>query len=98
MIRIIYSWKVEPEKLETFIETWKKTTNKIHEEVEGARGSFMLQHEKDSTEIKTVAKWDSLQNWEKFWHEGNHSQMGKMHDLGKRISVEIFKEIEDFTK
>ena len=60
MIRIIYNWKVEPEKLELFIETWKRTTNKIHEEVEGARGSFMLQNDKDTKEIKTIARWDSL--------------------------------------
>lgn len=98
MIRIIYSWKVEPEKLELFIETWKRTTNKIHEEVKGARGSFMLQNDKDIREIKTIARWDSLNDWKKFWHDGNHSQMGSMHDLGTRISVEIFKEVDDFTR
>lgn len=98
MIRIIYSWKVVPKNLEVFIETWKRTTNKIHEEVKGARGSFMLHNHEDSTAIKTVAKWDSLDDWEHFWHKGNHSQMGAMHDLGERISVEIFDEVDDFTK
>lgn len=97
MIRILYNWKVAPDKLALFIETWKRTTNKIHKEVKGARGSFMIQSGSDSTAIKTIARWDSLDDWEKFWHEGNHSQMGSMHDLGKRVSVEIFKEIDDFT-
>ena len=73
MIRVIYNWNVVPEKLELFIETWKRTTNKIHKEVKGARGSFMVQH------------------------ESNHSQMESMHDLGERVSVEIFREIDDFT-
>ena len=98
MIRIIYTWNVEPENLEQFIEIWKKTTNKIHDEVKGARGSFMLQNDKDGKEIKTIARWDSLEDWKKFWHEGNHSQMGSMHDLGERVSVEIFKEVDDFTR
>ena len=98
MIRIIYSWKVEPEKLEFFVETWKRTTNRIHEEVQGARGSFMLQHDKDTREIKTIARWDSLDDWKKFWHDSNHSQMQSMHDLGERVSVEIFREIDDFTR
>ncbi|WP_190809279.1 antibiotic biosynthesis monooxygenase [Flagellimonas sp. S3867] len=98
MIRIIYNWKVAPKNLELFIETWKRTTNRIHEEVEGARGSFMLQNHEDSTIIKTIARWDSLEDWKKFWNEGNHSQMGSMHDLGKRVSIEIFKEVDDFTK
>ena len=98
MIRIIYSWKVEPKNQELFIETWKRTTNKIHEEVKGARGSFMLQNDNDSREIKTIARWDSLNDWKKFWHESKHIQMGSMHDLGERVSVEVFREIDDFTK
>ena len=98
MIRIIYSWKVAPEKLELFIETWKSNTNKIHEEVAGARGSFMLQNDEDTREIKTIARWDSLDDWKRFWHENNHSQMGSMHDLGERVSVEVYREVDDFTR
>ncbi|MDW3646053.1 MAG: antibiotic biosynthesis monooxygenase [Bacteroidia bacterium] len=98
MIRIIYSWKVAPEKRDLFIETWKKTTNHIHEEVKGARGSFMLQGEEDRGEIKTIARWDSLQDWEKFWKDSKPDQMQSMHELGERTSVEIFREVEDFTR
>ena len=98
MIRIIYSWKVEPEKLDLFIETWKRTTNQIHEDVKGARGSFMLQNDKDFREIKTIARWDSLNDWEKFWNKSKPSQMRTMHELGERISVEIFREVDDFTR
>ncbi|MEM9545177.1 MAG: antibiotic biosynthesis monooxygenase [Bacteroidota bacterium] len=98
MIRIIYSWKVEPENLELFIDTWKKTTNKIHEEIKGARGSFMLQDENDTKNIKTIARWDSLDDWERFWNDSKPRQMSTMHDLGERISVEIFNEVDDFTR
>ena len=98
MIRIIYSWKVEPENLDLFIETWKRTTNKIHEEVKGARGSFMLQNEEDSKVIKTIARWDSLNDWKAFWQDSKPSQMQSMHDLGERVSVEIFREVDDFTR
>jgi heme-degrading monooxygenase HmoA len=98
MIRIIYSWKVAPENLSLFIETWKKTTNKIHQEVKGARGSFMLQNDKDASEIKTIARWDTLDDWKQFWQKSNPSQMRSMHDLGERVGVEVFKEIDDFTK
>lgn len=98
MIRIIYTWTVAPEQLDGFIETWKKTTNKIHEEVEGARGSFMLQNAGSNTEIKTIARWDSLEHWERFWKDSRPSQMDTMHDLGERVSVEVFKEVDDFTR
>ena len=98
MIRIIYSWKVVPENQDIFKETWKMTTNKIHEEVKGARGSFMIQSDKNTEEIKTVARWDCLEDWKRFWQEKRQKQMGKMHELGERTSVEIFQEVADFTK
>ena len=98
MIRIIYNWKVQDSEIDAFIATWKKTTNYIHENVKGARGSFMLQAEDDSTEIKTIARWDSLEDWKRFWKESNPVEMQSMRKFGERISVEIFKEIGDFTK
>ena len=98
MIRIIYSWNVEPSKQEAFIETWKRTTNTIHEEVQGARGSFMLQGAENSNEIKTIARWDSLDDWKAFWQGSSRQQMGSMHELGERTAVEIFKEVDDFTR
>ena len=98
MIRIIYNWKVAPENLDKFIETWKRTTNKIHEEVEGARGSFMIQNDLDPTKIKTIARWDSVDHWKAFWQGSNPSQMMSMRELGERGEVEIYREIEDFTR
>lgn len=98
VIRIIYSWQVEPENLELFIETWKRTTNSIHKEVKGARGSFMLQNDEDTRVIKTIARWDSLTDWKRFWQDSDPSQMQSMRELGERVSVEIFREVDDFTK
>ena len=98
MIRIIYNWKVKAENLDLFIATWKKTTNHIHQEVKGARGSFMLQSEEDQGQIKTIARWDSIEDWKKFWKDSQPSQMLSMHELGERTSVEVFKEVDDFTR
>jgi len=98
MIRIIYSWKVPPENLELFTQTWKRTTKQIHKNVTGARGSFMLQSDSDTTAIKTIARWDCLEDWEQFWQDSKPSQMQAMHDLAERTSVEIYNEVEDFTK
>ena len=90
MIRIIYHWKVDPENLEDFINIWKVTTNKIHEEVKGARGSSMIKNADDGTDIKTVARWDSLDDWKQFWKDSKPSQMSSMHELGKRGKVEFY--------
>ena len=98
MVRIIYSWHVAPENLNLFIKTWKETTNQIHKEVTGARGSFMLQNEGNGCDIKTIARWDTLDDWKNFWQDSKPTQMETMHELGKRVSVDIYREVDDFTR
>ena len=97
MIRVIYRWQVELENFEEFKRVWSVTTNQIHESVPGALGSFMLQACESKSEVLTVAKWDSIESWKKFWGNKNPKEMEEMQMLGKRISVEIYDEIEDYT-
>ena len=42
MIRVVYRWRVAEEDFPRFQEAWAHTTNRIHETVPGALGSFML--------------------------------------------------------
>lgn len=98
MFRIVYTWQVEPEDFETFRHEWRITTNRIHETVKGARGSFMIRLVDNPSEVVTIAKWDSLEDWQTFWGNSNPEQMQTMKSLGKRISVEAFEEIEDHTR
>lgn len=98
MIRVVYTWHVEPENLKLFIETWKVTTNKIHKTVLGARGSFMLKNYENQKEIKTIARWNAMKDWRAFWGSKNPKQMQFMHQLGKRVSVETYEEIDDYTQ
>ena len=98
MIRIVYRWRVAPEKFDEFQDTWRATTNHIHETVPGALGSFMLRSQGDDTEVLTIARWDSLAAWEAFFKGDNPAQMTRMRELGTRLSVEAFDEIEDHTR
>ena len=98
MVRIIYNWFVETENLENFKESWRYTTNKIHNSVSGAKGSFMLQKKSNPNEILTIAKWEKLSDWENFWGTETPTDMYKMHKLGTRLSHEVYDEIEDYTK
>lgn len=98
MVRIIYRWQVEPENFEKFKSIWSTTTNSIHESVEGALGSFLLRSYTDTTEVLTIAKWDSLESWKNFWGNAKPKEMEAMRKLGKRVSAEAFEEIEDYTR
>ena len=98
MIRVIYRWEVQPGDFEEFRHAWRATTNHIHASVEGALGSFMLRGRDGDTEVLTVARWKSLESWQAFWGDRNPAQMQGMRSLGKRVSVEVYDEIEDHTR
>ena len=98
MVRVIYKWKVVPENFEAFQKTWTATTNRIHETVKGAQGSFLLRATENKSEVLTIAKWDSLEDWKSFFANQNPESMQAMRNLGDRIAVEAYEEIEDHTK
>lgn len=69
----------------------------IHEPVDGARGSFLLQEEGNPGKILTIARWDSLKDWKAFWKSENPQEMLAMRNLGERISVRAYDEFADYT-
>ena len=80
-----------------FVGAWKQTTTSIRETVRGARGSFMLQSRENPERIITIARWDSVEDWQSFFQGHVPAKMDKMHELGRRVSVEAYDEISDFT-
>ncbi|TMP38987.1 antibiotic biosynthesis monooxygenase family protein [Pseudoalteromonas rubra] len=97
MFRVIYRWHVPTENIAEFQATWCATTDAIHESVQGALGSFMLQSADDPNKVLTIAKWRSRADWIHFWDNSNPEQMHKMRLLAERISVETFDEVADRT-
>jgi len=97
MIRVIYRWQVKPENFNNFEKEWLSTTNRIHAEVKGALGSFMLKSIDNQNEVLTIAKWVSHESWKRFWGNTNPIEMEGMRNLGAFISVEAFEEIKDHT-
>lgn len=98
MIRVIYRWEVQPRDFEDFRRVWSATTNRIHDSVPGALGSFMLRASSRDSEVLTVAKWESEQSWKKFWGKQDPEEMQEMRTLGKRVSVKAYNEIDDYTR
>lgn len=98
MIRVIYHWRVNPSDFSEFRNVWKNTTNRIHESVPGALGSFMLRARGNEHELITMARWDSYESWRKFWGDRKPREMEVMQNLGERLSVEVYEEIDDFTR
>ena len=98
MIRVVYRWRVAPENFTAFEQSWSATTNRIHETVPGALGSFLLRGVEDESVVLTVAKWDSLESWKTFWQGSNPKEMVEMGTLGERLSAVAYEEVEDHTR
>ncbi len=97
MVRVIYEWQVNAENISAFREAWKQTTTMIHKSVRGARGSFLVQEVDKPGKILTIARWDSLADWQAFWESENPREMSRMRELGRRISVTAYDEFADYT-
>lgn len=98
MIRVIYRWEVAPDDFDAFNNAWRRTTHRIHASIAGALGSFLVRACDKRSEVLTVARWTSMDAWAAFWGNADPQAMQEMRKLGKRISVEVFDEIEDHTR
>ena len=97
VIRVVYTWRVSAENHMEFVAAWKQATTSIRETVRGARGSVMLRSRDNPERITTIARWDSVEDWQSFFQGDVPEKMNKMHELARRISVEAYDEIDDFT-
>ncbi len=97
MIQVIYTWEVAVENQAAFLSAWEKTTVAIREATPGARGSFCIVSVDKPTEILTVAKWDTLDEWKAFVKEARLTSMKEMHGLGRQVSSKAYLQQGDFT-
>ncbi|GAB2646278.1 antibiotic biosynthesis monooxygenase family protein [Vibrio panuliri] len=98
MFRVIYEWRVSLERKDEFQKIWSSVTDDIHQSVEGALGSFMLQSSDVPEKVLTVAKWRSKTDWQAFWGNSNPEKMQQMREIAERVAVETYDEIEDRTQ
>ena len=97
MIRIIYRWKVEPERKEQFVTAWRSATRAIHAETPGALGSFCLENIGEPDELLTVALWRTEQHWRDFIGAAPDGPMAAIHRIGKLLSATPYDQLGDET-
>ncbi|GAB5488087.1 MAG: hypothetical protein Pars2KO_16570 [Parasphingorhabdus sp.] len=98
MFHVIYKWSVPSENKTAFLTNWEKTTNHIHDTVDGALGSFCVEAIDDPNMLLTIAKWQTREQWETFIGNAKTGSMKNMHALAEQVSAEGFNELGDQTK
>ncbi len=97
MIRVVYRWKIEPDRQAEFENTWRHMTRAIHEDVAGALGSICLQAIDTPDEMVTIATWETEDQWRSFIQEAKRDSMKKLHALASLIDVSPYFEVGDET-
>ena len=93
MIRVIYRWRVDPERVEDFAAWWHEGTLRIRSTYPGALGSTLLAPTTDSSHFVAVARWESVEALEAFWANPD----GPPFDGAELMSAEVFDEVDDLT-
>lgn len=95
MIRVMYHWRVSEENREKFRAAWEKTTLRIRDTVEGARGSMFLESADDPGVVITMALWEGPEQWTSFMATTSDSHMVAMHSFAEKTATEVYNLIED---
>jgi heme-degrading monooxygenase HmoA len=65
MIRVVYRWTVERPRADAFVAAWWEATRYIQQGCPGAHGSFLLKSTLEADVYIAVARWDSLEAWQR---------------------------------
>ena len=97
MIRVIYTWTVAPDQMNTFESTWRETTRRIHYGTPGALGSFCLRSIDDPTAVLTIALWNTEAQWRQFIERAKTGSMKRLHAIATHVSVAAYHQVGDET-
>jgi heme-degrading monooxygenase HmoA len=97
MIQVIYRWRVQEGREQTFAQAWTQGTRAIRSTFKGAHGSVLLRSHRHPSEYVGIATWDSLADVQVFW-DSEHPDPEASRTVSETctfVSREIFDEIRD---
>ena len=93
MIRVIYRWDVEADARDNFIQEWRRMTEWIRSEFDGACGSTLVEPMDATESLVGIARWTSPEHLAAF-----RENAGSLHLPGATLtSMEILTEIVHLT-
>ena len=99
MLRVIYRWKVDPDRFEEFREAWEAMTEAIRAQRLGARGSMLLRDPDRPDEVMAIATWESRAHWEEAGKQPScHPEAGqRMKAASQFLSGTPYEVVADLT-
>ena len=97
MIQVIYRWQVKNGQEQTFARAWTQGTRVIRATFKGARGSVLLQSQRDTSNFVGIATWERLEDVQAFWSSAHPDPEAFriVSETGTFLSREVCDEIQD---
>jgi heme-degrading monooxygenase HmoA len=93
MIRVLYRWRVDPDRYEEFARWWHEGTLRIRSVQPGAMGSTLCRPMPPTDRVAAIARWRSLEDLERFWQ----SPGGAGFEWAELEEVEVVDEVDHLT-
>jgi len=93
MIRVVYRWRLDPDRCADFAHWWHQMTLRIRSDQPGAMGSTLLRPGQDQAHLVGLARWESEEQLVAFW-----ARMSPLEFPGAELeSMEILEELDHLT-
>jgi len=70
VIRILYRHEVAPGTEAAFVEAWERCKSKMLGRAHGALEASLFRSEGTTGEFVSMTRWESLEDFERYWGEG----------------------------
>jgi antibiotic biosynthesis monooxygenase (ABM) superfamily enzyme len=94
MIRVVYRWRVKPDRHAEFVQWWHEGTLRIRSDHVGSMGSTLCNPSPPGNEVVAIARWRSHEDLQRFWE----SPGGSEFPWAEMQSIEILEEVDHLTR
>jgi heme-degrading monooxygenase HmoA len=99
MVRVTYTWQLEPGQEERFQTLWSEITLQMRRLRQGACGSLLLRSAEAPHRYLAVARWRSYDDWRASRQQPSVTPeaTAQIQQCGQLLSIDVYDELVDFT-
>jgi antibiotic biosynthesis monooxygenase (ABM) superfamily enzyme len=78
VIQIVYRHEVAPGTEAAFVEAWERCKERMLGRAKGFKEASIFRNATDPTRFVCISRWESLEDWQRYWGEGVPDPEGEL--------------------